>query len=73
MRATIESGGQVAKGTLLLELKGTGVYTNLDRREVHLPMYLAKEGKLKGARVKVVFTATDLKMAPEVAYLDLAP
>jgi hypothetical protein len=73
MRATVESGGQVAKGTLLTELKGTGIYTNLDRREVHLPMYFAKDGKLKGARIKVVFTATDLKMAPEVAYIDLAP
>lgn len=73
MRATVESGGKVAKGTLLVELRGTGVYTNLDRREVHLPMYFAKDGKLKGARIKVAFTATDLKMAPEVAYLDLAP
>jgi hypothetical protein len=36
-------------------------------------MYFAKDGKLKGARIKVVFTATDLKMAPEVAYIDLAP
>jgi hypothetical protein len=73
MRATVESGGKVPKGTLLVELKGTGVYTNLERREVHLPMYFAKDGKLKGARIKVVFTATDLKMAPEVAYIDLAP
>lgn len=73
IRATVESGGKIAKGTLLLELKGTGVYTNLERREVHLPMYFAKDGKLKGARIKVVFTATDLKMAPEVAYIDLAP
>ncbi len=73
MRATVESGGQLAKGTLLFELKGTGIYTNVDRREVHLPMYQAKDGKLKGTRVKVTFTATDGKMAPVVAYLDLVP
>lgn len=73
LRATVESGGQVPKGTLLVELKGTGIYTNLDRREVHLPMYFAKDGKLKGTRIKVTFTATDFKMAPQVATLDLDP
>lgn len=73
LRATVESGGQVPKGTLLVELKGTGIYTNLDRREVHLPMYFAKDGKLKGTRIKVTFTATDYKMAPEVATIDLDP
>ncbi|MDP2874905.1 MAG: hypothetical protein Q8O00_01900 [Holophaga sp.] len=73
LRASVDSGGQLAKGTLLFELKSTGVYTNLERREVHLPMYFAKDGKLKGTRVKITFNATDMKMAPDVAYIDLAP
>lgn len=69
--AVVESGGKLRKGTLLWETKGNVIYTDIPWRNVHLPMYMGKNGELNGARVKVTFTPTDFKGAPVVAYLDI--
>lgn len=71
MKVTLESGGDKPKGTVLWELKSVGIYTNLPRRKVFLGVPAAVGGKLKGARAKVVFTPTDVKLAPVSTEVDL--
>lgn len=68
---TVESGGKFKKGARISELKAIAIYANLARREVHLPMQLGQNGGLKGTRVKVTFTATDMKLPPVSASFDL--
>jgi len=69
--ATVESGGKLKKGTLLWEVKGNVIYTNIPWRNVHMPMYQGVNGDLKGTRVKVTFTPSDFKGTPVMAYLDI--
>ncbi len=71
VKVTLESGGDKPKGTLLWEVKSVGIYTNLARRKVFLGVPAAAGGKLKGARAKVTFTPTDVKLAPITTFVDL--
>jgi hypothetical protein len=68
---TVESGGKLRKGTRISELRNSAVYSNLASREVHLPMPAGQNGGLKGTKVKVTFTATDMKLPPVSATLDI--
>jgi hypothetical protein len=70
---TVESGGKLRKGTRISELRGIAVYANVARRDVHLPMVAGQNAGLKGTRVKVTFTATDMKLLPVAAYLNIDP
>ncbi|OQA37705.1 MAG: hypothetical protein BWY56_00709 [Acidobacteria bacterium ADurb.Bin340] len=71
MKVTLEAGGGKPKGTVLWELKSVGIYTNLGRRKVFLGVPAAVGGKLQGARAKVVFTPTDMKLDPVSTEVDL--
>lgn len=64
IKAVLESGGDKPKGTVLWELKSVGIYTNLHRRKVIIPVPDALGGKLKGAKAKVTFTPVDVKIPP---------
>lgn len=71
MKVTLEAGGDKPKGTVLWELKSVGIYTNLGRRKVFLGVPAAVGGRLQGARAKVVFTPTDVKLAPVSTEVEL--
>lgn len=67
----VDQGGKLKKGTLLWERHGVTLYDQRPFRHVHFPLYQAKDGDLKGARLKVVFTPKDFKGEPVAAYLEL--
>lgn len=67
----VESGGKLRKGTQVSELRNIAVYSNMAGRDVHLPMAAGRDGGLRGTRVKVTFTATDMKLPPVTATLDI--
>ena len=69
--ASVESGGTLKKGTVLYDRKNVVIYHNVPFRNVHLPMWQATNGSLKGARIKVTFTPSDFKSTPVTAYFDL--
>ncbi len=71
MKVTLEAGGDKSKGTVLWEVKSVGIYTNLPRRKVFLGVPAAVGGKLNGAKAKVTFTATDVKLPPVSTEVDL--
>lgn len=68
---TLESGGSLPAGTVLWRAKAVGIYTNLTRRQVFLGVPDAVAGKLKGGRAKITFQATDMKLDPVTAFVDL--
>lgn len=70
---TLDSGKDlpVPAGTILWRASSVGIYTNLERRKVYLGLPKAVGGRLKGARVKITFQATDMKLAPVSRYVDL--
>ena len=71
IKVTLEAGGNKPKGTVLWEVKGLGIYTNLNRRKVFLGVPAAVGGKLKGARAKVIFTPTDVHLPPVATEVDI--
>lgn len=68
---TLESGGVLPAGTVLWRAKSVGIYTNLTRRQVFLGVPDGASGKLKGAKAKITFQATDMKLAPVTTLVDL--
>lgn len=68
---TLESGGLLPAGTVLWRAKSVGIYTNITRRQVFLGVPDAVSGKLKGAKAKITFQATDMKAAPVSTSVDL--
>ncbi|MCE1230095.1 MAG: hypothetical protein LWX11_11485, partial [Firmicutes bacterium] len=62
---------KLRKGTVLWETQANVIYADVPWRNVHLPMYQCKNGDLKGARIKVIFTPVDYKGEPVVAFLDI--
>lgn len=66
---SVESGGNLKKGTLLAVVRGIAVYHNLPVREVSLPLQPQKGASLVGMRFKVTFIPQDIKLAPVVAFL----
>ena len=73
LTASVEAGGKLKKGTVLYELKDIVVYPEIPFRDMYMPMWQNVDGSLKGARLKVTFQATEPKLPPEVAFLDVAP
>lgn len=71
MKVTLEAGGGKPKGTVLWEVKSVAIYTNLPRRKVFLGVPAAVGGRMNGARARVVFTPTDVKLAPVSTEVDL--
>lgn len=67
----VEQGGKLKKGTQLWEQLGVTLYDQRPFRHVHMPLYQAKDGALKGARLKVVFTPKDFKGEKVIEYLDI--
>jgi len=63
----VDSGTTLKKGTVISQVKGLAVYTNISAREVRLPLF-EKDQALKGGRLKVTFTPKDHKAPAQVAY-----
>lgn len=65
MEATLaEPFEGLAKGTKIFTIPSVGIYTNIEQRRVFLGVPQAKDGKFNGAKVKVTFTPSDIKLAP---------
>jgi P pilus assembly chaperone PapD len=68
----VEKGGRLKRGEILTQMKGIGIYTGLDTRDVRLPLAPAKREALKGTQLRITFTPTDGNAALVTALVDVA-
>lgn len=72
LKVQVEKGGQLQRGMVLTQMKGIGIYTGLEAREIRLPLDLAKRDSLRGAQLRITFTPTDGNAALVTALVDVA-
>ncbi len=72
LKVQVEKGGQLQRGLVLSQMKGIGIYTGLEAREIRLALDPAKRDALKGAQLKITFTPTDGNASPVTALVDVA-
>ena len=72
LKVQVEKGGQLQRGLVLAQMKGIGIYTGLEAREIRLPLDPARRGALRGAQLRITFTPTDGHASPVTALVDVA-
>lgn len=72
LQVQVEKSAHHKKGEALIQLKGIGIYTGLDAREMRLPLPAPKGVDFKGAQLRITFTPTDGNATPVTALVDVA-
>jgi len=72
VQVQVEKSTHHKKGESLIQLKGIGIYTGLEAREMRLNLPAAKGVDFKGAQLKITFTPTDGNASPVTALVDVA-
>lgn len=72
LQVQVEKAPRLKKGEVLVQMKGIGIYTGLEAREMNVRLTAPKGESLKGAQLKVTFTPTDGNAAPVSTLVDVA-